>query len=227
MEVGKRQAKENCLQQMLLTCLSQYGRYLAAGAAGAAAVGASLEAQKHIAKSFKKDGSGSGGSSSSKDSGKTPPPDPGNYGGDGNGSGNGPKFSKKAALAWTIGQKSLKKVHIEKGSKNAGEWLNRKLKTLESAQKSATQTKKLPDGRVRYYGPEAASKSDGPTRGARHVTEYNPSTGQVRSWRECYDQCGHVNRVHPKTFDGQKLNSQHYPPTKMELQSFLKKGDGI
>jgi hypothetical protein len=57
MDVGKRQAKENCVKFLAATCLNQYARYLAAGAAGAAAVGAGLEAQKHIAQALKKDGS--------------------------------------------------------------------------------------------------------------------------------------------------------------------------
>ncbi len=59
-------------------------------------------------------------------------------------------------------------------------------------------------------------------RGASFVTEYNPTTGQVRSWQECYDQAGNVNRVHPKSLNGQDLIGQHYPPTKAELESFRK-----
>ena len=56
------------------------------------------------------------------------------------------------------------------------------------------------------------------TRGSAFVTEYQPRTGQVRSWNECYNQKGNVNRVHPKTLDGQTLRSQHYPLTKNELR---------
>ena len=52
------------------------------------------------------------------------------------------------------------------------------------------------------------------------MTEYDPSTGQVRSWQECYDQEGNVNRVHPKNLNGQILIAQHYPPTKAELELF-------
>ena len=62
----------------------------------------------------------------------------------------------------------------------------------------------------------------GPTRGGLHVTEHNPDTGQVRGWYECYDQAGNVNRVHPKSLNGQDLIAQHYPPTKAELESFQK-----
>jgi hypothetical protein len=115
MEVGKRQAKENCVKFLATTCLNQYARYLAVSGAGVAAVGAGLEAQKHIAQSFKKDGSsgrsGSGdGSSSSKDSGKDSgkPPEHGDGGGDDDG--NGPK------IAGGVGGLGLKQV-IEKSSK--------------------------------------------------------------------------------------------------------------
>jgi hypothetical protein len=34
--------------------------------------------------------------------------------------------------------------------------------------------------------------------------------------RESVTQEGVVNRVHPKRIDGQKLESQHYPPTGQE-----------
>jgi len=68
----------------------------------------------------------------------------------------------------------------------------------------------------------ASSATPGPTRGSSYVTEYNPNTGQVRSWQECYDQAGSVNRVHPKSLNGQDLIGQHYPPTKAELEFFEK-----
>lgn len=33
---------------------------------------------------------------------------------------------------------------------------------------------------------------------------------------------GNVNRVHPKMIDGQDIIGQHYPPTKAEIDAFLK-----
>lgn len=92
-----------------------------------------------------------------------------------------------------------------------------KLSGLEKAQQSAATTRVLPDGRVRYYTSEVPARTEGPTRGASFVTEHNPSTGQVRQWMESYDHSGTVVRVHPKSVDGQPLNSQHYPPTGREL----------
>ena len=99
---------------------------------------------------------------------------------------------------------------------NAKENLKSKLGELESAQKSAVKTKTLPDGRIRYYEQERLAKNPGSTRGNAHVTEYNPKTGQIRSWAESYNHNGEVTRVHPKTLNGQQLKSQHYPPTALE-----------
>ncbi len=102
-------------------------------------------------------------------------------------------------------------------SVNAGAALRSKLSALESAQQGAARTRTLPDGRVRYYGPETPATNPGPTRGASYVTEHNPQTGQVRSWMESYDQSGNINRVRPKMIDGQQVQSQHHPPTAREL----------
>ena len=101
---------------------------------------------------------------------------------------------------------------------NAQDALNRKMRILQGAQQNAVRTQQFPEGRIRYYEKERPSSKPGPTRGAAYVTEYNPKNGQVRTWNECYDQKGNVNRVHPKTLDGQDLRSQHYPLTKNELR---------
>lgn len=90
---------------------------------------------------------------------------------------------------------------------------------LQEAQKDAVKIKNLPDRRIRYYDVERPARTPGPTRGSSYVTEYNPITGQVRQWNECYDHFGNINRVHPKNIDGQDLYSQHCPPTKKESDS--------
>ena len=105
---------------------------------------------------------------------------------------------------------------------NAQAALDSKLSALQKAQRIAAKTEHLPDGRIRYYTEEIPSRTFGPTRGGSYVTEHNQRTGQVRSWYACYDHSGNVNRVHPNTLDGQELYSQHYPPTKSELESFMK-----
>jgi RHS repeat-associated protein len=103
-------------------------------------------------------------------------------------------------------------------SPNAQKALDSKYRALESAESGAAKTRTLPDGRVRYIGPEKASSRPGATRGSSYVTENNPKTGQVRAWQENYDQSGNVNRVHPKMINGQQVQSQHYPPTGSELK---------
>jgi hypothetical protein len=90
---------------------------------------------------------------------------------------------------------------------------------LEDAQASAAGVKTLPDGRIRYYEAERAARTEGPSRGSSYVTEWNPTTGNVRSWNEVYDTAGNVNRVHLKMIDGQIVRSQHYPPTGAEIRA--------
>jgi hypothetical protein len=102
-------------------------------------------------------------------------------------------------------------------SPQAAQALRRKLAALEQAQQGAARTRQLPDGRIRYYGPERPARTPGPTRGRSRVTEYDPRTGRVRQWEECYDQSGNVNRVHPKMIDGELIDRGHYPPTGTEL----------
>ncbi|MCK7431184.1 RHS repeat-associated core domain-containing protein [Enterobacter chengduensis] len=97
--------------------------------------------------------------------------------------------------------------------------LNRKLSALESAQDSAVNIRTLPDGRIRYYDAESLARTPGPTRGRSHVTEWNPKTGDVRSWEETYNHSGQVNRVHPKMKNGELLDLPHYPPTKADLDA--------
>lgn len=100
----------------------------------------------------------------------------------------------------------------EASAPEAQDTIKRKLKALEGAQKNAARTRTLPDGRVRYYGPEKAARTPGKTRGASLVTEHNPKTGQVRQWMESYDHAGKVVRVHPKMVDGKLMDTIHYSP---------------
>lgn len=62
--------------------------------------------------------------------------------------------------------------------------LRRKLRALEKAQNEAVRNRVLPDGHIRYYNAESPAKTAGPTRGRSHVTEWDPSTGNVRSWKK-------------------------------------------
>ena len=100
------------------------------------------------------------------------------------------------------------------------------MSALEGAQKDAVKINHLPDGRIRYYDAERDARKPGLTRGSSFVTEHNLKTGQVRQWNESYDQCGNVNRIHPKTLDGQDVRAQHYPPTKSETEQLSRKPGG-
>ncbi|WP_230969446.1 two-partner secretion domain-containing protein [Nitrogeniibacter aestuarii] len=103
---------------------------------------------------------------------------------------------------------------------NAKLALRAKLAGLQKAQSTAARTKLLPDGRVRYYSEEVPARTEGPTRGASFVTEYDPATGATRQWMESYDHTGSIIRVHPKSINGQPVESQHFPPTGAELESW-------
>ncbi|WP_223862866.1 hypothetical protein, partial [Pseudomonas cannabina] len=111
-------------------------------------------------------------------------------------------------------------VATEATSANAQAALRAKLSGLQKAQETAAVTRKLPDGRIRYYTQEVPVRTEGPTRGASFATEFDPETGSTRQWMESYDHAGEVIRVHPKSINGQPVDAQHYPPTGAELKSW-------
>ena len=130
----------------------------------------------------------------------------------------------KAAVsgAFSAATQAKYKQYEDAHSANAQSALAKKLSGLEGAQNSASRTKTLPDGRIRYYEAERFARTEGRTRGNSFVTEYNPKTGSTRQWMESYDHSGNVTMVHPKSINGQSVTSQHYPPTKQELDSWKK-----
>ena len=130
----------------------------------------------------------------------------------------------KAAVGgdFSVATQAKYKQYGDAHSANAQSALAKKLSGLESAQNSASRTKTLPDGRIRYYEAERFARTEGRTRGNSFVTEYNPKTGSTRQWMESYDHSGNVTMVHPKSVNGQSVTSQHYPPTKQELDSWKK-----
>ena len=135
-----------------------------------------------------------------------------------------PAIPGKAAVSgdFSAATQAKYKQYGDAHSANAQSALAKKLSGLESAQNSASRTKTLPDGRIRYYEAERFARTEGRTRGNSFVTEYNPKTGSTRQWMESYDHSGNVTMVHPKSVNGQSVTSQHYPPTKQELDSWKK-----
>lgn len=135
-----------------------------------------------------------------------------------------PAIPGKAAVSgdFSAATQAKYKQYGDAHSANAQSALAKKLSGLESAQNSASRTKTLPDGRIRYYEAERFARTEGRTRGNSFVTEYNPKTGSTRQWMESYDHSGNVTMVHPKSINGQSVTSQHYPPTKQELDSWKK-----
>lgn len=50
------------------------------------------------------------------------------------------------------------------------------------------------------------------------ISEKLSNAALSRQWMESYNHEGKVNRVHPKSINGQPVNSIHYPPTQKELE---------
>jgi hypothetical protein len=100
---------------------------------------------------------------------------------------------------------------------NSGEALKEKYKDLISAQKNAVKVEKLPDGRIRYYKESKPSKIPGNTKESCRVTEYNPQTGDVKSWQNNIGHDGKTIRVHVQRINGKEAIGQHYPQTGSEV----------
>lgn len=99
---------------------------------------------------------------------------------------------------------------------------DKKASALKKAERLAETKRELPDGRIRSYEAENFSDTPGPTRGRSFVVEHNPKTGLVRTWQECYDHTGKVNRVRPTMINGRDVVSQHYPAMYKDIQNNIK-----
>jgi len=65
--------------------------------------------------------------------------------------------------------------------------------------------KELQNGRFRYYGNIIPASNAGEMQGARLVREWNPTSGNTRTWYETIDHSGTIRQFHPK-YD----NLNHY-----------------
>lgn len=64
--------------------------------------------------------------------------------------------------------------------------------------------KPLEDGRFKFYGNTTPAKTQGEMVGARLVREWDPATGQTRTWYETLDHSGNVRSVAPKPVTDEK-----------------------
>lgn len=62
----------------------------------------------------------------------------------------------------------------------------------------------LENGRFRFYGDLTPSRTAGEMVGARLVREWNPKTGQIRTWYETLDHSGNIRSVAPKPVTNDK-----------------------
>ena len=59
--------------------------------------------------------------------------------------------------------------------------------------------RQLENGRYRLYGDLRAPRTPGEMIGQRTVREWNPASGNTRTWLETLDQSGRVRIVRPET----------------------------
>jgi len=64
--------------------------------------------------------------------------------------------------------------------------------------------KELEDGRFRFYGTLTPAKTSGEMTGARLVREWDPKSGQTRTWYETLDHAGNIRSVAPKPVTNDK-----------------------
>ena len=79
---------------------------------------------------------------------------------------------------------------------------------LRQAEKyGAAGFKELENGRFRYFGNVTPARTPGTMQGTRLVREWDPATGNSRTWLETLDQQGRVRIVRPET-GGPKIHYQ-------------------
>lgn len=59
--------------------------------------------------------------------------------------------------------------------------------------------RQLENGRYRFYGELTPARTPGEMAGLRKVREWDPSTGNSRTWFETIDRSGAVRQVRPET----------------------------
>ncbi len=64
--------------------------------------------------------------------------------------------------------------------------------------------KALENGNYRFYGDMTPSRTTGEMAGARLVREWDPKTGQTRTWYETLDHAGNIRSVAPKPVTNDK-----------------------
>jgi hypothetical protein len=95
-----------------------------------------------------------------------------------------------------LGGASKKAMGEAHNAANAAKY-SEHLKQLEKY--GSAGTKELQNGRIRYYGNVTPASKPGEMAGRRVVREWDPSTGNKRTWMETVDHNGNVRIVRPET----------------------------
>ncbi|WP_226887650.1 hypothetical protein [Pectobacterium aquaticum] len=88
----------------------------------------------------------------------------------------------------------------KKGRANNNAASHQKLKDYYEQQEKygSGGVKELENGRYRFYGDIKPSRTPGEMQGAKLVREWDPATGNKRTWYETVDHSGNVRSVAPK-----------------------------
>jgi len=91
------------------------------------------------------------------------------------------------------------------GAESAAQYARLKEFYRQSIEYGPAGVRQLESGRYRFYGELTPPHTPGEMAGARKVREWNPSTGNNRTWFETLDHSGMVRQVRPVT-DGPKVH---------------------
>lgn len=108
--------------------------------------------------------------------------------------------------AASLGVKSLFKWGTKGGAESARQAAHLKEHLLQAEKYGKGGFKDLQNGRVRYYGEIVPANKSGEMAGRRTVREWDPATGNKRTWHETLDHNGNVRQVRPEFNNGTKIH---------------------
>ena len=85
------------------------------------------------------------------------------------------------------------------GAESAAQYAKLKQLYEYTGDYGAGGVKQLESGRYRFYGNVKPADKAGEMIGARKVHEWDPSTGNTRTWFETLDHSGRIRQVRPET----------------------------
>ncbi len=95
---------------------------------------------------------------------------------------------------------------VNSGAESAKQAANLKEHLRQADKYGKGGVKDIQNGRTRYYGETIPANKSGEMAGRRTVREWDPSTGNKRTWHETLDHNGNVRQVRPEFNNGTKTH---------------------